>query len=254
MNTFVEAVYSESIARLAIGIEPIDAVRGRLVPRPLDLRFDTPSIAEWAIDRHRSGRFAIRFARGLTKPVTVRLLDPHQRYVPRRLTFPFDDVDAAPDPERRRRRPALYPGAAYDASAACTGLRGRVRRDGEPMRWARVEAAIDDAVVARAHGDQHGEFLLILGPVASDTGDLPEDLEIDVEVTVFGPEPAPVTPVPPPEDPLWDLPVEIAAAPGDPDPVTPGERLPDGYTLSVSRALRLPRGRITSVIPPFVIT
>ncbi|MGB7922043.1 MAG: hypothetical protein WCF57_02235, partial [Pyrinomonadaceae bacterium] len=131
----------------------------------------------------------------------------------------------------RLRRPALFPGAAYDISETATGLRGRVMRDGKPMRWARVEARLPGSkvLVGRAHGDDRGEFLLLLGTNASPLSDLENPLTI--RVTVFGPTvaPVPATPDLPGLDPLWDLPLEIAAAPGAPDPVSAGETMPANY-------------------------
>lgn len=270
MNTFLPSRYSETVHRLALGIEPVDAVRGSIVPRPFDVEFDGQSIAEWRIDRHRSGRFAIRFARGIDSPVRLRLVDPKQRYVPRRIAFPIvalaaieaaeaanDDVPLA----RRARRPALFPGAAYDTSEAATGIRGHVVRGGRPVRWARVEAAVEeDGVIGRGMSDEHGEFLLLLGPVPEDIGDLPAPLTVDVAVTVYGPAavPVPATPDEPLRDPLWDVPREQAAAVGAVDRVSPGTLTPSdpplSFTRTRTRALTLPLGRITSVRQPFDLT
>jgi hypothetical protein len=91
-------------------------------------------------------------------------------------------------------------------------------------------------VVGRAHGDDRGEFLLLLDSAASGLGDL--SLTLTAEVTVFGPPgPGPVS-----NDPLRDLPIETLAA--DPDDVSPGEKLPAGYAATVhsSRAVDFPLG------------
>jgi hypothetical protein len=116
------------------------------------------------------------------------------------------------------------------------------------MRWARVEARLPGAglLVGRAHGDDRGEFLLLIGAEASPVGDLNPPLQL--EVTVRGPAVPPVPPTPdrPKIDPLWDLPLEQAALPGDPDPVSAGESQPSDYTASTMQAVALPFGRILS--------
>jgi hypothetical protein len=269
VTAFLPKVYSESVQRLAVGIEPFDAIRGRLAPRPVDVTFDKPAIPEWQIDRHRSGRFAIRYARGFKTDVAVRILEARRRYVPRRISFPIvplatittAEASGTDEPAAGRVwRPALFPGAAYDTPESATGVRGRVARADAPMRWARVEARPGGAipadppeghsateVIGRAHGDDRGDFLLILGGDVHEVGDLAETLEIEVDVKVYGPAAAPVPPKPPPTDPLWDLPLETAtgaAAAADP---------PATYTKSTTRTLTLPLGRITSVREPFVI-
>jgi len=170
--------------------------------------------------------------------------------VPRRLRFPILGQAAAETrpPRFRVRRPVLFPGAAYDVSSGATGLRGRVLRAGKPMRWARVEARLPAAgtLVGRAHGDDRGEFLLLIGSEASPVGDVVPPLEI--EVTVFGPAAPPVPPDAdrPKIDPLWDLPLEQTAAPGDPDPVAEGEAQPAGYTATTTQTIDLEFGKIAS--------
>ena len=65
---------------------------------------------------------------------------------------------------------------------------------------------MDGVVVGRAHGDDRGEFLLLLGPGAATGPDLA--FPIQATVTVFGPDPPPPPGPDAALDPLWDLPLE----------------------------------------------
>src|SRR6185436_13476384 len=165
------------------------------------------------------------------------------------------------DFRRRIRRPVCFPGAAYDFSATTTGLRGRVTRGGKPMRWARVVAVLDGTtvVVGRAHGDDRGEFLLLINAAVTTGSATPKPLNIDV--TVLGPAaaPTPSSPDLPKLDPLWDLPLEFLAAPGVDDPVATGVQPPDqppaqNYTATVTRTVEFTLGKCLSGIEDFVIT
>jgi hypothetical protein len=272
MNTIIPDAYDEGLHRLALGLELIDAARQGRIARPIRATRDgTPRPASrtrpwWRddprfaadglrrIDRHNSSLFTLLFTPGVKDRVAVRLDDPGRRFVPRRLAIPIPTeagADARPYTDRVR-RPALFPGAAYDVSESATGLRGRVVRDNRPMRWARVEARTAGAngvVVGRAHGDDRGEFLLLLGTSPAVAG-------TPIAVTVYGPAaaPAPATPDLPGLDPLWDLPLEVVPAPDDPggDRVSTGEALPAGYVAGPSRTVPLPLGAIRSETAPFV--
>jgi hypothetical protein len=265
MNQFLPAPFAERIDRLMLGIESLDALRATRIAMAIDVVLDgVPSAAapfgaaapDWPrlfgvpdaigglrrIPRHNSCRHALLFKPGMKSPVTIRLFDRERRYAPRRISYPVpaDILSAAP----RVRRPALFPGAAYDVSATSTGLRGRVTwrqspHDEFPVRWVRVEATNDGPVVGRAHGDERGEFLLLLNCDAGGLGDLPKPLT--VQVTVVGP---PVAPPLPPGDPLGDLPLETLLA--DPDTISAGETLPPGYvsTLLSSRPVVFELGRL----------
>lgn len=266
MNEFLPERFAERVERLMLGIEPLDALRASRIARPIHVVLDgAPSAAAAArgdagarwrrllgmpdavqglrpIARHNSCRHALLYRPGMASPVVIRLFDDERRYVPRRISYPVpgDIAVAAP----RVRRPALFPGAAYDVGEASTGLRGRVTwrqpAPGEvPVRWVRVEARIGGQVVGRAHGDERGEFLLLLDCAAAGLGELPAPLR--AQVTVFGPAVAPPLP---PGDPLGDLPLETLA--DDPDDISPGELLPPGYastTLS-SRQVDFEFGRL----------
>jgi hypothetical protein len=268
VNRFVPEDYSETFTRLALGIEPQDALRGRSLPRPVTVTLDAVQAPvtdiSTRVDSHGSGRFAVRFGPGVESPVNVRFLDPTRHYVPRRISFPIVGIDEVTAAEitnldvpvtRRQRRPALFPGAAYDQTECATGVRCRARRDGRPLRWARAEASlVDGPVIGRAHGDDRGELLLVLTGDPDSSGDLPDLLEVDV--TVFGRDPAtlPAEPALPALDPLWDLPLEMAASPGVAvDPVAKGVEPPPAYTRTATRRLGLELGRITSIQQPFVV-
>jgi hypothetical protein len=251
MNRFVPSRFAETVRELAIGIEPIDAALRLRVPRPLEVEFDSAPfrLPRPPIDHHRSGLHVLLYQPRLRAPVGLRFQDPARRYVPRRLRFPLNpEAVALTSPAAHRvRRPALFPGAAYDVADA-TGLRGRVLRGGAPMRWARVEARLAGGgdLVGRAHGDDRGEFLLLVGSEAAPPGDMPATIAL--EVTVFGPglPPVPTSADVARLDPLWDLPIEAAAAPGAADPVSDGVTRPASYTASVTRAVTLAPGRIGS--------
>ena len=123
------------------------------------------------------------------------------------------------------------------------------------MRWARVEGRdpASQLLLGRAHGDDRGEFLLIIGSVST-PGNVASLVDpIRVEVRVFGPNNPPVRD-PRQPDPLWGLPLEVAPFPADPDPVSNGEVMPTGYHLSptTTRVVSLPVGRVTSAVAPFV--
>ena len=245
MNEFLPSRYVESVARLALGIECQDALRrGRIgwpievtldgTPRPLPAARRSPGESPWSeptvlrvIGRKDSCRHLLIVERGVRDPVVIRILDATQRFAPRRLAIRLPD----PVTLGRQVRPVLHAGAAYPVPAGAVGIRGRVLRDGEPMRWARVEAhrTTDDVLIGRGAGDEHGEFVLLLDPEASRGADLV--LPLTVRVTVFGPDTQPdPDDFPEPEiDPLWDLPVEEAAITPAGEAVLAGESLPAGY-------------------------
>jgi hypothetical protein len=207
--------------RLGLGIEPEDAVRRGRIGFPVELWRDggpEPRRGERFV-RRRSCRFALMEEDAVPDPVGLRLTDPAERFVPRRLAVARSDARVC--------RHALFPGAAYDLPAGAFAVRGRVLRDGVPMRWARAEAVhpASGIVVGRAHGDRHGEFLLVVGPGAAPAAELA--LPVEVRVRVYGPAAAPV-PAPGEADPLWDLPVEPVPLDGG-EAVLRGETLPAGY-------------------------
>jgi hypothetical protein len=240
------------------------------------------------VDRHASCLHALVYRKNLYRkpanpgdPATValRFLSPERRFVPRRLRFELPDPapleaadEANPDAgdpsalgfPSRVRSVTLWPGAAYDVSRAATGLRGRVRSkaDGTPVRWTRVIAYADaggepnlEIEVGRAHGDDRGEFLLLLDSAAGGIGPFDKALAILAHVFVFANA---AVPVPTPEqlrnDPLWDLTVETVGTPNRSDDVLQGEKLPPNFTLQDSKGLTFPLGRfLASEIAPFTV-
>ena len=294
MNTYVAERYIEHIDRLLLGVEPVDAARRRRLAQPLEVAIEPNrplgpvlSGAEqrylWGLlnagrklpdtwnrlERHHSCLLALRFRAGVGDRVDLRVLDPSQQYVPRRIRIPLVPLGAPPNSVlldglpigQRARRLGLFPGAAYPVSESVTGLRGRAVVDvgGQlvPARWPRVDA-LDAAgqVVGAAHGDQFGEFLLLLAPEAITVAALPSPFALTVRVRGRKPPPAPPDPLLVAADPFWDLPQEVAAAPGVvPDPVMDGTAAIPAYAASVSRAVAFTYGvLISSGVAPFEIT
>jgi hypothetical protein len=239
--------FAENVHRLALGIEPLDAMRRQRVAHRLELEVEGPSATAAAarFARHDSCLHALLYRPGIGTHVHIRIVDRTRRFVPRRLRIPLPDfaADGNPPLAQRTRRPALFPGAAYDAPAAATGLRGSVRRGAAPLRWARVEARRPGTgvVVGRAFGDDRGEFLLLLAPAAMQAGDLTTPLPIDV--VVFGPAEAPAAE---PADELWGVPLEPLPDAAVPDDVASGETLPTGYTATVTQVVDFVPGRMLS--------
>ena len=228
--------------------------------------------------RHDSGRHVVVYTTTSGLSLDIRVLDRSERFVPRRLRIPLADLgspeslqtlDELP-PGRRSRFPALFPGAAYDVTERATGLRGRVViSDGGtpakriPVRWPRVEVrrTTGGAPLAWAHGDQHGEFLLVLPPeaIAMPAVEIPRTLELTV--TAFGRRAIPAN-APPvlvrKADPYWDIPLEelgaTTVAPNI-DATSLGRAIPADYDGSDSQNITFTYSRfISSGIPPFDIT
>ncbi len=284
MNSVLPSRFVERIQRLALGIEPIDAARDKRFAHTLVVMLDGPwpptakrmrpprrfrGDYEWSlplVERHDSCVHALLYRpdiEGLDE-VELRLFDRGRRFVPRRIRYPL--VSKTPEDaddfklEARARRPVLFPGAAYNVQGMATGLRGRVVRNGGPVMWARVEAerVVNHRrlLVGRAHGDDRGEFLLLLGTLGSDDAVLAP--EIKVEVTVYGPEPA--LPKAPPQasddDPLWGLPIEIAPSAPSADTVSSGVERPPLYSpgRAVTRTVPFTPGRLLSWEENFDLT
>lgn len=248
MTQVVPPPYAELSHRLALGVEPIDAGLGTRVAEPLCILLDgvpfpkppwgqTPS-AHWfeyasalrGLSRHGSSLHVLLGGPAVESPVHIRIFDRARLYAPRRLA-----IELPPPQGVAMVKPRLYPGAAYPVSARATGLRGRALRSAtsEPVRWARVAAFLPgtDTVVGRAHGDDRGEFLLILGSEALGIAAIVDP--IPLEIRIYGPAtaPTPGSPSLPAQDPLWDLPLEDASVPG----TLEGEAVPGGHTeLSIS--------------------
>lgn len=289
MNTFVAERYDERIRRLAAGIEPVDSCRSsRVVPpirvveerqltaaqwRALEDERGDPVTLMTPLDRHPTCRHVLLYRTGLYRGseedprVQVRVVEgpwriAARRYVPRKLSIPLLDPATADDqgPGFRIWHPSLFPGAAYPIHDTATAIRGRAERGGEPVRWTRVVATNPDTgtVVGRAHGDDRGEFFLVLASEAASQE--ARRNKLDVVVKVYGPDPAPTLAPDPVSrlaaqiDPLWDLPLEVLPRTDATDTVSTGVDLPDHYTAEVSRSVGgLPLGRTVSLEAPFEV-
>src|SRR5207237_5958036 len=104
MNEFLPSRYDERIERLALGVEPVDAMRdGRVAPlvavtidreppAPVRALDDIYGLSEGSgglkkIRRRHSCRFVVLARDGLTSPIALRFNDPSRRYVPRRIRY-----------------------------------------------------------------------------------------------------------------------------------------------------------------------
>ena len=276
MNTVLPERFSESVQRLALGVEPIDAAREQPLLSPVMLTHDdaphrSSGHPRPPFLRHASNRQTLlydTYYAAAPRTLTLRLFDSaealysvdadRRRFVPRRLriTLPtLADAGWAP-PAARGCRPWLMPAAAYPLSDAVTGMRAHVLHAAtalkrlRPARWAWVWATVpatqpllaSSTVVARAACDERGEFLLIVRPHPAALGPGPN---LSVRLRVFAaPETDPVPASLPGLDPLWDAPVETPASLDDTDPVLRAEALPTGYVPVAERVVDLPLGRL----------
>lgn len=285
MNAVLPDRYSESLTRLALGVEPMDAAREQPMLTPVMLTHDDAPLGSprQLFKRHASNRHALLYDgyyAAQARQVTLRLFDQveplyapdsdRRRFVPRRLRVDLPTLAAAQaaPPTDRGCRPHLFPAAAYSISDAVTGLRAHVMRAAagapplpqqRPARWARVLATVPAAqpalalstVVARAMCDERGEFLLI---VRHDPAALGVGSTLSVRLRVFAAaEGVPPNPELPALDPLWDAPIETPASLADSDPVLRGEALPAGYAQAVDRVVDLPLGRLLRGQPVLLI-
>jgi hypothetical protein len=232
--------------RLALGVEPLDGVRRAGLVRPIIVEVEGGE-APGMMLRHASGRHVLLGPERLGESVDLRLYDHRRGWVPRRLRVPLpsaEDTSVA----RRRREPVLFPGVSWDLVGGTTALRGRVRRDGQPVRWAWLELreADEEPVLMRTRADDRGEFLLVLN---SDTVVRPElwSSTLSLELRVSGRTDI-SPPAPDEHDPLWDLPLERLSPPGTPDPTAAGAptELPDGWGPLGDASIELTIGRTVS--------
>jgi hypothetical protein len=249
--------------RLALGIEPIDAIFAGRVTRAIHVDIERPgeppirSDAEGfrrlagrdraPMSRNDSGRHAMLLRGELGSSVRLRLYDRHRRWVPRRIEVP---LPAASDDSTkgRIRRPVLFPGVAWDLPGGSTTLRGcvRVGANKTPVRWAWLEVRRPGGseIVLRTRADDRGEFLLLVGPTT--VLDIELDATFELDVRAFG-IPSPSKPPAGEPDPLWDLPLETLSAPGTADdPIAEGRpnlptQLPTGWAqLGEARVTLIP--------------
>ena len=210
----------------------------------------------------------LRFEERPPSQVRLRLVDPWRRFVPRRFDLPLWTLAEIGAAERtppavpagsRLLRPWLLPGSGAEPARGTTVIRGRVATGGAPVRWPRVTArGPGNQAVGWAHGDERGEFLLIVVNTGTMPPPAPSYLPVDLKVTA----PDPSRPVAvDPSDPLADLVVEAVARssspplPGDlQNDLLRGRSTPSGYLAStaVAPTITVPVGReltLTAAIP-----
>jgi hypothetical protein len=241
---------SDVLHRLALAVECRDALTDRLAISPLRAGYELlrspyvpvpdPTYPCIRLDVAGPARFKLRHDVPLPTRVRVRIDDPSRHFVPRRLRlllWPVSQLDGSPaqpyiPTDYRLLRVWLWPGTAASFPVGSTVVRGRVMRNGQPARWARVTArGATNAVAGFAHADDRGEFALVV----SDAGQhplmsmIPLDLRVDARrvprrVDQF--------------DPLADITVEPVPRSSPPAPAnldTPrlrGIALPPGYVAN----------------------
>jgi len=275
MNVFLASRYIERVRQGAAALQLWDGAHGGRVRDRLDVLVERedPLSPAWlgAELPHRSVHLhGVLYERQLPgrpkKAIDVRVYDRRWRFTPRRLRLP---IPATPEPavgatpRLRIRRTALYPGPAYDVTSCSTGVRGRVTfaATGRAVRWPRVlvpnpspppPGGARRPPLAVAHGDQQGEFLLLLPPHVVIAPTAPAGATtLDINISWQTLPAAAAT-----RDPLEGLPVEvIAPATGTADPlvgspaevpdwIAMGWDLPPEYTHSVTRTVAFTAGRI----------
>lgn len=249
---------ADVLHRLALAVETIDAVThrpmraraGREVPLLLLRSVVDPSWPCLDLETNGRGRSVLRHGPSVPALITIRFVDTGYQFVPRRFRVPLwtvaevAAVDASPPsgpyiPARSRLlRSWLLPGSAYELPRGTTGVRGRVTRAGEPVRWARISASGPGNVpVGWTHGDERGEFLLVI----TDTGMLPPPAPSSMSIALVvsaGPQPPTID-----EDRYADLVVE---------PVPRSAVPPDASDLDndVLRGVTRPAGYVDSTAIP----
>lgn len=240
--------------RLALGVEAMDAVRGRLVVDPVRVGREVAATVggtpQWPcldVLRSGTGRFKLNRAADVPSKIRLRIDDPTRRLVARRFDLTLwppaatDGIDETPPigtyvpVGSRLLRAWLLPGSAALLPRGTTAIRGRVARNGVAVRWPRIRGyAGANVLVGWTHGDERGEFMLVITDTATAP---PVDTTVDVTLTVVAaPPPAQE---PDAQDRLADLVVEVvprsAAPPGPNDldnDLLRGRADPPGYAAS----------------------
>lgn len=226
--------------RLQLGILPVDALHRDNLPFKINLELERqPTIK---VARHPSGRFSLAYTAGLTDSVQIRLYDAFRKYVPRRLSVPLltiaeilasEQSEATDYLASRVRYPVMFAGAAYPINGRATGIRGRVVNSGLPVKWTFIELVSPDdstTVLARARGDDRGEFLLLIPPSAVPNVSLSQNVTFNLNIyaRAIALEPAADTRT----DPYWDVPLEQIIDPEPDDLVSSGHSIPADYVAS----------------------
>lgn len=233
----------------AVGVEFHDVVRALRSSARLSVHAEVPHVGampprvtERRLPVLGEARVALFYGASLGTRAVLRVDDGDRCHVPRRLAFTVADPANAALRAWRLRRVQLFPGAGYPYPSGMTGVRGVARRGGAAVRWARVEAFVADELVGAAHGDDRGEFLLLLGAIRLEDWD--DTRTVTVEVRVHAPMTAPA-PESVENDPLADLPIEeVDAADGSLAPAAAGVVIPASHDATVTRELTLTVGRI----------
>jgi hypothetical protein len=240
--------------RMALAVECIDSTTRRIITTPVRIEAEESGVSFAA---QGVGRAVMSHSRRRT-PATlkVRIDDPTRQFAPRRLTIPLwtlAEVNRSFVPaESRLLRPWLLPGSAYPLVRGTTALRGRVETNGAPVRWPRIVARDSaNATVGWAHGDERGEFVLVL-EIPYVLPSLPDTFDVTLVVS------APAVRAKPSDDPLGDLVVERVLRPLAPPSPTPDEQrllqgraIPPGYrTASVPGSFTARLGVLTALDTP----
>ena len=183
--------------------------------------------------------------------------DP-RRHVPRRLALTPAQSGGVPAGGTANIRTAwLWPGANWPLPSHATALRGFVRRgasdaSARPVAWTRAVVtrplahtpnfAAEDKL-GYAHGDDRGEFLVVLPPAAIPGGvDLPSSIAL--RLWVFLPPADAFEPA----DPLASLPLEVAGT--DPiNDVLRGTAAPPAYLRQAPLDIVVAPGTVLSIDP-----
>lgn len=195
---------ADVLHRLALAVETVDAVTRRPtraracreVLAPLRGPAGDPSWRCLDLETNGRGRSVLRHGPRTPAEVTLRFVDPTRRFVARRFRVPLwtatevAAADARPPsghyiPVRSRLlRPWLLPGSAYPLTGGTTAVRGHITRGGQPVRWARIAArGPGNVFIGWAHGDERGEFLLIVTHTGLLPPPAPSSMEIDLVVS-----------------------------------------------------------------------
>lgn len=181
--------------------------------------------------------------------------DPRQ-FVPRRLSLTPVQNNGLPVGSAENIRQAwLWPGAAYPLASNTTAIRGRIQQGPDlahatPVPWVRVVVTLLGAMpinfsneirVGWGHGDDRGEFLVVLGPQAVPGGAiLPQSLALRLWVFL------PSAVVLDEHDPLASLPLEYAGTDSLND-VLRGIETPAGYTRQAPVDVELRPGEVLAM-------
>lgn len=269
---------ADVLHRLALGVEPRDVLTDRPVASPVRvgqevltrmrsqaarfddawpcLDFETNGTARHKLRHQIGGPKRIKVnADGSAPTITIRIDDGHRRFVPRRFRIPLwtrRELEAAdPTPTAaptgpyvpmasRLLRPYLFPGPAYPLPRGTTAIQGSVVFNGKPVRWPRVFAKLDDIPVGLAHGDENGEFVVVIIGTGATPPPPPDALDLELDIYARRPDTAPQ---PDPADRLADLAIEDQVRP------PPTNSVPDNFVL---RGMAIPGGYVKSSTQPSV--